>query len=256
MSKSTRISEIEKLLFAVGSVEVSHLSSLFHVSEMTIRRDFNMLVSQGKAIRTHGGATIPTEKYIDGVAFTSRAKEHIAEKRAIAMEAVKYLNPGDNVFIDDSSTCLRMAEFIPYSKPLIITTTSLTAALEFNKCTKCTVFSLGGELHKTAHSCFGPITQNLIKSMYFKTAFLGFYSITKDGLITTNSVNDLEIKKLIMQHSEKTIALIDSSKIHEPRFFQLGTIAEMDAIITDAGISGDFADCCRENHVGLTVVNV
>ena len=81
--------------------------------------------------------------------------------------------------------------------------------------------------------------------MYFKTAFLGFYSITKDGLITTNSVNDLEIKKLIMQHSEKTIALIDSSKIHEPRFFQLGTIAEMDAIITDAGIAGDFADCCR-----------
>lgn len=62
MSKSTRISEIEKLLFAVGSVEVSHLSSLFHVSEMTIRRDINMLVSQGKAIRTHGGATIPTGK--------------------------------------------------------------------------------------------------------------------------------------------------------------------------------------------------
>ena len=106
MSKSTRLSQIEKLLFSVGSVEVSHLSSLFHVSEMTIRRDINMLVTQGKAIRTHGGATIPTEKYIDGVSFSARAKEHIAEKKAIAREAVKFLNPGDNIFIDDSSTCL------------------------------------------------------------------------------------------------------------------------------------------------------
>lgn len=147
------------------------------------------------------------------------------------------LSAGDNIFIDDSSTCLSMAEFIPYNKPLIITTTSLTAALEFNKCTKSTVFSLGGELHKTAHSCFGPITQNLLKSMYFKIAFLGFYSITSDGLITTNSVNDLEIKKLIIQHSEKTVALIDSSKIHEPRFFQLGTISEVDALVTDSGLS-------------------
>ena len=256
MSKSTRLSQIEKLLFSVGSVEVSHLSSLFHVSEMTIRRDINMLVPQGKAIRTHGGATIPTEKYIDGVSFSARAKEHIAEKKAIAREAVKFLNPGDNIFIDDSSTCLSMAEFIPYNKPLIITTTSLTAALEFNKCTKSTVFSLGGELHKTAHSCFGPITQNLLKSMYFKIAFLGFYSITSDGLITTNSVNDLEIKKLIIQHSEKTVALIDSSKIHEPRFFQLGTISEVDALVTDSGISEAFVDCCRENKVELIIANV
>ena len=60
-----------------------------------------MLVSPGERLSApHGGATIPTEKYIDGVAFTSRAKEHIARKKGLAMEAVKYLNPGDNVFID------------------------------------------------------------------------------------------------------------------------------------------------------------
>lgn len=149
MLKNNRISQIEKLLFTTGSVEVSDLSSYFHVSEMTIRRDLNTLVSQGKAIRTHGGAMIPQDKYIDGISFSSRAREHVAEKKAIAKEAVKYLHPGDNVFIDDSSTVLSMAEFIPYNKPLIITTTALTAALEFNKYTNVTVFCLGGELHKT-----------------------------------------------------------------------------------------------------------
>lgn len=256
MSKSTRISQIEKLLFSAGSVEVSYLSSFFHVSEMTIRRDINMLVTQGKAIRTHGGATIPTEKYIDGVSFSARAKEHIGEKKAIAMEAVKYLHSGDTIFIDDSSTCLWMAEYIPYNKPLIITTTSLTAALEFNRCTKSTVFSLGGEVHKTANCCYGPITQNLIKSMYFKTAFLGFYSITSNGLITSSSVNDLEIKKLIIQHSEKAVALIDSSKIHQPSFFQLGTLSDIDALITDSGIPEAFVECCVENNVDLTIINV
>ncbi len=256
MSKNSRISQIEKLLFSTGSVEVSALSSYFHVSEMTIRRDLNSLVSQGKAIRTHGGATIPQDKYIDGVSFSSRAKEHISEKKAIAKEAVKYLHAGDNIFVDDSSTALSMSEFIPYNKPLIITTTSVTAALEFNKYTNVTVFCLGGELHKTYYSCFGPITQNLLKSMYFKTAFLGFCSITPDGLITTNSVNDLEIKKMIIQRSEKTIVLVDSSKILTPQFFQLGTISEIDLLITDSGIPESFVSCCKEHNVELVIVDV
>lgn len=256
MLKNNRIAQIEKLLFTTGSVEVSDLSSYFHVSEMTIRRDLNTLVSQGKAIRTHGGAMIPQDKYIDGISFSSRAREHVAEKKAIAKEAVKYLHPGDNVFIDDSSTVLSMAEFIPYNKPLIITTTALTAALEFNKYTNVTVFCLGGELHKTYYSCYGPITLNILKSMYFKTAFLGFCSITSDGLITTNSVNDLEIKKMIIQRSEKSIVLIDSSKIVTPQFFQLGTISEIDLIITDNKIPKNFIDCCKENQVELIIVDV
>ena len=92
--------------------------------------------------------------------------------------------------------------------------------------------------------------------MYFKTAFLGFCSITSDGLITTNSVNDLEIKKMIIQRSEKSIVLIDSSKIVTPQFFQLGTIYEIDLIITDNKIPKNFIDCCKENQVELIIVDV
>ena len=253
MQKNSRIYKIEKMLLQNGSLEVSELSKLFDVSEMTIRRDLNILVSKGKAIRTHGGATIPQETYIDGVSFIERSKEHIYEKRIIAKEAVNYLNSGDNIFVDDSSTALYMAEYIPSNKPLIVTTTSITAALEFNKHQNITVFCIGGELHKSYYSCFGPITQNALEGMYFKSAFLGFCSITEDGLITTNSVNDLKIKKIVLQRCESSYALIDSSKIKPPQFFQFGSISELDTIITDSKINSSFIECCKNNNVDLVL---
>ncbi len=42
-----------------GIVNVVSLSCQLSVSEMTIRRDLDILVSQGKAVRTHGGAVSP-----------------------------------------------------------------------------------------------------------------------------------------------------------------------------------------------------
>lgn len=56
MNKKTRINEIKSLIKDLNFLTVSELSDKFKVSEMTIRRDLEILESQGELKRIHGGA--------------------------------------------------------------------------------------------------------------------------------------------------------------------------------------------------------
>lgn len=254
MSKRTRMKQIETLLVSQGSVDVRDLSRSLNVSDMTIRRDLSELAAQGRAARTHGGALLPTEHYIDGNNVSSRLLMHISEKRAIAKEAVKHLHSGDNVFIDDSSTCFSMLEYLPHNIQLIVTTNSLPTALAFNEFPNIDVFCLCGHISKSTSSVTGPFTLELLHDMYFKTAFCGFSSVTSHGVITTSSSHELSIKRLLIRQSENTVVLIDSSKIQPRRFMRLGNLSEFGLIITDSGIPSEFAHYCAEHSIPLNIV--
>lgn len=254
MSRLTRMKQIETLLVSQGSVDVQSLSQALNVSDMTIRRDLADLVAQGKATRTHGGALLPTEHYINGNNISARSLLHITEKKAIAREAVKHLHSGDNVFVDDSSTAFCMLDYIPHSIQLIVTTNSLKTALAFNEFPNIDVFCLGGTISKSTSSATGPYTMDLLGSMFFKTAFLGIPSISSDGIITTSSSHELGIKRLLMKQSEHTIILTDSSKISPPRFMKLGTLADASLIITDSNVSQDFINHCSDHSAKLIIV--
>ena len=57
-NKAKRLDAIMDILLQNGKVQISDLVQQFHVADMTIRRDFDFLVSQGKILRTHGGAIL------------------------------------------------------------------------------------------------------------------------------------------------------------------------------------------------------
>ncbi len=256
MSKNNRLKQIETALMQYGIVNVVSLSCQLSVSEMTIRRDLDILVSQGKAVRTHGGAVSPHE-HIGDIYMDSRSLVHITEKKAIAKEAVNHLHTGDVIFVDDSSTVGAMAEFISRNLKLTITTSSMPAALEFNKLPNTEVICLGGLVSKTTKSVTGPLSTDLIENMHFKTAFLGVPYISPDGIISTSSFDEYGLKRAVMNHSSSCILLIDSSKLHtEIKHLQLAHADEFSLIITDYKIREDFALFCTEHHIPLQTVHV
>lgn len=83
MYKNNRLKQIQSFLELHGSVDISTLSKALGVSEMTIRRDLSVLVSRGTAVRTHGGAILPRERYLGDVYMDSRSQINVAEKRPL-----------------------------------------------------------------------------------------------------------------------------------------------------------------------------
>ena len=255
MYKNNRLKQIQSILERNGSVDIGTLSQELCVSEMTIRRDIAILVSRGIAVRTHGGAILPRERYHGDVYMDSRSQIKVEEKKAIARAAVAELQPGDSVYIDDGTTVTAMAQFIPHNIQLRVTTASMAAALEFNKYPNIDVIALGGQVSKTTKSVVGPMVLELLQRMYFKTAFIGVPYITASGVITSNAMDEIHLKKAAIAQAQRSILLMDSSKIHkEPMNIKLASIDDFDMIITDSKADPEFLSNCMEKEIQVNIV--
>lgn len=185
----------------------------------------------------------------------SRSQINVAEKKAIAKAAIAELQPGDSVYIDDGSTVAAMTQFIPHNIQLRVTTTSMSAALEFNKFPNIDVIAIGGRVSKTTKSAAGPIALELLQSMYFKTAFIGVPYITVDGIITSNAIDEIHLKKAAIAQSQRSILLMDSSKIHkEPINIKLASLDDFQMVITDSRADSNFLANCMEKKIQVNIV--
>src|SRR5262245_7617523 len=71
-----------------GSARVSDLTTQLGVSDMTIRRDLDLLTREGLVHKVHGGATLPSATTVEP-GFTAKSTEQIDEKRSIAAAAAE-----------------------------------------------------------------------------------------------------------------------------------------------------------------------
>ncbi len=84
-----RDSHILSILTSRQRVEVSELSELLGVSEVTVRKDLDALQERGLVIRQHGFATLSNLNDVGG-----RLAYHYDEKRRIAHEAARLNHHG------------------------------------------------------------------------------------------------------------------------------------------------------------------
>lgn len=239
-----------------GRVEVSQLARLFKVTEMTIRRDLDDLMQRNIAVRAHGGAMLPPDNVLSERPYEMRIMVNRMEKEAIAEEALKLLQDGDRVFFDSSTTVFCLAQLISNTQNLLVVTDTLSTANELKSRSHVKVVCLGGELQKETGSCTGPFAEQMIQAMHFNTAFIGLPKISMTGVLSTSSISELRIKQTAIERAEKVVVLIDSSKIGNPEFLEVGHLSQVDTLITDAKIDPKFVTYCKSLNVNVIIANV
>ena len=76
-----------------GAARVSELTELLGVSDMTIRRDLDVLASAGLVDKVHGGATVSTRLSANEPGFEAKSHQQIEEKEAIAARRGRSWSP-------------------------------------------------------------------------------------------------------------------------------------------------------------------
>lgn len=156
MLVAERYEKIVEWVDAQGSMRVTELSERCGVTEETIRRDLDKLEQAGRLRRSHGGAV--SVKYKDElqseIPYPERAVAHAEEKRRIAEEAVKLVEPGDRIALDASTTAWYMAAGLP-NIPLTVLTNSIKVAAELSTKEQIRVIATGGQLASKSLSLSG-----------------------------------------------------------------------------------------------------
>ncbi|WEG11822.1 DeoR/GlpR family DNA-binding transcription regulator [Pullulanibacillus sp. KACC 23026] len=237
MLVAERHRKIVELVNERKSVRVSELSQLFSVTEETIRRDLEKLEQEQLLARSHGGAVSIQEDERER-SYVEREILNAEEKQAIAVEAVKLIQPGDKIVLDASTTAWYMAKVLP-NQPLTVVTNSIQVALELSQKDQISVISTGGILSVPSLSYIGPLANRSLKMYHVHKAFISCKGIDLVGGITDSNESQALFRQEILTVSDKTILLVDSSKFSIKTFVQICSVGEVDEIVTDEGLNDD-----------------
>jgi Transcriptional regulators of sugar metabolism len=256
MLKNERLDQINDLIRRNGSVEVAALCRLFGVSDMTIRRDLEMLEKNNLAVRSRGGAKALSDNVLSENAYEIRMTKNLREKEAIAELALTLINDGDKVFFDSSTTVFCLAKILRHQQNFLVVTDTLPTAIEANSRKSVKVICLGGEIKKNTNSCSSLFAEQMLETLNFTTVFMSAPIVSADGNISISSISELSIKKKVLDKAQKKVFLFDSSKLKTPDFISLCHISQFDVVITDSGIDKGFVDACSDWGVNLLVADI
>lgn len=243
MFPEERQQKIYDLVCERKSVKVSELSGLMNTSEVTIRRDLEELHNQSKLLRTHGGAIAmySVANEVSAAELIS-GKKCVEEKQKIAARAYEYVNDGDTIFADSSSTVYELIRLIAQGdkKNLLVITSAPLTVNTLAGCPNAKVIMMGGEVNYRHNNVEGHITKMIIRSLRADKCFIGINGIEETFGYSTPRFPDAEAKSLILESSIQSFILADSSKFDKTYLARL--TVECDNVITDRRLPGyDYA---------------
>lgn len=238
MTKAQRINAILEYLNDNGKVLISDLVQRFNVTDMTIRRDFDYLVSQGKIVRTHGGAVLakPSDeqkKLTPEASYLTRVNENASNKQSIAQIALHLIKPRQYVFLDSGTTTLNIAKSIPLDASCCFITNGVNVAAELLSRPYPNLIIVGGEIALNTWSTRGSLAEDQISNFHADITFLGCNAISPDGNVMIGNVTEASFKHKVMSVSNEIYLLADSSKFDNYSLMSYASVKDFAGIITD-----------------------
>ena len=210
-----------------GGASVAELAERFGVSPLTIRRDLDYLEERGLVSRQYGRATI-----VNTLGRPSGSRRILA-KRAIARAAAGFVEDGDAIFLNASSTALDMIKYIEADDVSIITNNAKVMLLEGPL--RVTVLLTGGAAMPPRASLTGQLALDTIGRYEAAKCFVGCSGISARAGLTSNTANEPPVDALMLQRSRRRFVLLDSSKLGAELTYHVADAREAGTLITDDG---------------------
>ncbi|MCP2240304.1 DeoR/GlpR family DNA-binding transcription regulator [Thermoanaerobacterium thermosaccharolyticum] len=245
-----RRKRIMRLIQENQSVLVPELSKLFNVTEETIRRDLEKLEAEGLLKRTYGGAVINENSSAD-IPLNIREITNIESKQAISMKVAEYIEDGDTLLLDSSSTVLQVAKQIKFKKKLTVITNSEKIILELANAKDCKVISTGGVLKQNSMSLIGNFAEDMIKNFCVDKAIISSKGFDMTNGITESNEMEAEVKKAMADSAEKVFLLLDHNKFDKSSFVKMFDLNKIDYLFTDRKLSLEWEEFLKKHNIDL-----
>lgn len=247
-----RHQQILKLLHEFQTVRTSDLIERFGVSFETIRRDLDYLEREGFLKRIHGGATLPAADYQKELPFTVRETKRVQEKRQLAKSAIRYVEEGQSLFLDVSTTNTEFAkELAAHFDRLTVLTNSFQIATILMEKTRFTIIFIGGQVRNSERCVVGNYAESFVTQFHADRFFMSVSGISLTNGLTDYGIGEVQLKKKMLECSQKIIVLADSSKFNVVSLTPVCGLERIDKIVTDSGIAPDVLEQYRAAGVNV-----
>lgn len=226
-----RYEDIIKILKERNSASVHFLAEHLHVSEPTIRRDLVVLEQEKRIKRTFGGAVI-SDMSTTEIPLALRESENRQPKEIIAKKAIEHISDGKIIFIDASSTASKLLKYLPNFSNLTIITNSPKNSLKLAEL-RVRSFCTGGLLLENSIAYVGKQAEDFVRNFNADLFFFSSRGLSDTGVLSDSSIEESELRRVMMEHSRKKIFLCTSDKIGKSYMYNLCRLSAVDEVISE-----------------------
>lgn len=252
MLAATRREKIVGLVSARRSISSEELAEALGVSVETVRRDLKTLDETRQLQRVRGGA-IQAEVRTSNQepSYTDRTVLAADAKNTIGQLAAQLLPGANTVFVDIGTTAIAVARAMLGSFSGTVITPSMWVAEVLSAAPDIDVFMPGGKVRAGDMSISGSTARAFLRDVNPDVAFLGTGGIDISAGLTDFELQEVDIKRTVIQNSRRSYALADSSKFMTRAPFKVCELSELSGLITDPALPADTLDSFAASGVAI-----
>jgi DeoR/GlpR family transcriptional regulator of sugar metabolism len=242
---------ITDAVMAAGSVAIEDLARMFDVSVMTIHRDLDRLETQNVLRKSRGVATALPSSTVESNDAYRRAQQR-EEKFDLAAAALEFIQPGQTVMLDDSTTVLPLLDMLGAKAPLTVASNSLSVTNGLVDAEEIQLVQLGGEFRAWCNAFMGQMTLDAIAALHADVLFMSTSAVTGSACYHQRQ-DTISVKRALMAAAEVSVLLVDHTKFERRALFRLCALAEFAHVVVDSATPEATVDGLCQQHGSVLV---
>src|SRR6476659_5889019 len=215
-----------------GAVRVADLVRELGVSDMTVRRDLEILDERGLLEKVHGGATALEGSALFEPGFTAKSSLQQAEKDAIADAAAALVEPGMAIGVSAGTTTYALAQRLRTDQTIILT----------------------GGVRTPSEALVGPFAVAALRTVHVDLVFVGVHGMDPRSGFTCPNLLEADTDRALIESGRRLVVVADHSKWGVIGISSIARLDQADVLITDAGLQPDARAVLSEAVRELIVV--
>ncbi|MDJ0664728.1 MAG: DeoR/GlpR family DNA-binding transcription regulator [Acidimicrobiia bacterium] len=220
-----------------GGVKVADLVRDLEVSDMTIRRDLDVLAQSGRVVKVHGGATAINQRAAHEPGFGAKSSLQRREKEAIAAAAAALVQPGTAIGLSAGTTTHILAQQLLEIPALTVVTNSVWVAdaLHEGGAPDQTVLLTGGR-RTPSDALVGPFAVAALRTVHLDQVFMGVHGFDSKAGLTTPNMLEAETNRALVDAGRQLVVVADHTKWGAVGMNSITTLNRIDVLVIDDGL--------------------
>jgi DeoR/GlpR family transcriptional regulator of sugar metabolism len=244
------LTEIER----AGGARIVQLAELLGVSDMTVRRDIDVLAARGLVKKVYGGATVRPQGTSDEPGFEAKSWREPAAKELIAAAAAGLVQPRSTIAVSAGTTTYAAAAHLARIPQLTVVTNSVRVAdyLYRNGESSQTILLTGG-LRTPSDALVGPIAVQTISDLHVDLLLMGVHGMDPVSGFTTPNLMEAEMNRAMVASAGRLLVLADHTKWGVIGLSAIAALTDASILVSDSGLTPEAREVI-EATVGELVI--
>ena len=181
---------------------------------------------------------------VSNLGYEARRLLHQDAKERIGRACAAMIPDNSSLTLNIGTTTEAVARALLSHRNLTVVTNNMNVANILIHNDSCEVIVAGGAVRRSDGGLIGDLTSELLSNFKVDTAVVGCSAMDEDGDVLDYDLAEVRVSRTILKQARTRILVTDVSKLERTAPVRVGSLADLDVVVTDAPLPLPLRENC------------